>query len=409
MRFALVNLGCKVNRVESDTIVAQLESRGHTLSDEGARAVVVNTCTVTGEADKKARKAVRRALKDHPDARVLVTGCAAALHADDFEAIDDRVIVCGKAAVADICDELAPEGEGPACPNPVAPVRFGEEFPTRAGLKIQDGCDNACTYCIVHVARGKARSLPLSQVLVQARALADAGAREIVLTGINLGSYRSEGATLAGAALAVRDALPGVRVRISSVEPRDVTPELSRALATSDGWICRHLHLPLQAGSTRVLADMDRPYTAKEYRDIVDSLYRDVPGLSLSTDIIVGFPGETEQDFQDTLDMARVCRFSKIHVFRYSKRAGTPAAARLDQIPADVIADRAHRLSALARELRQEAARSREGSLERVLVESEGRGTSESYFPVEVNGIAPRGSLIDLQLKTFTEEGAFRL
>ncbi len=385
MKFSLVNLGCKVNRVESDTIIAQMEARGHVHDDEGAQAVVVNTCTVTGEADKKARKAVRRALKDHPGAHVLVTGCAAAIHADEFRALDERVIVCGKAAVPDIADELAPVDDLPVPAEAGAPVRFGEEFPTRAGLKIQDGCNNACTYCIVHVARGTARSLPLADVLSQARALARAGAREIVLTGINLGTYRSEGHSLAGCALAVHEALPGVRVRI------------------------RPLHLPLQAGSTRVLADMARPYTAEEYRGIVEGLYQAVPGLSLSTDIITGFPGETEQDFQATLDLARECRFSKIHVFRYSKRAGTPAAARTDQIPPEVVADRAHRLAALARDLRREAGLAREGTVERVLVESDGRGTSESYFPVEVGGIAPRGSLIDLQLKAFTEEGTFRL
>ena len=409
MKFTLVNLGCKVNRVESDTIIAQMEARGHVHDDKGAQAVVVNTCTVTGEADKKARKAVRRALKDHPGAHVLVTGCAAAIHADEFRALDERVIVCGKAAVPDIADELAPADDLPVPAEAGAPVRYGEEFPTRAGLKIQDGCNNACTYCIVHVARGTARSLPLADVLSQARALARAGAREIVLTGINLGTYRSEGHSLAGCALAVHEALPGVRVRISSVEPRDVTPELAGALAASDGWICRHLHLPLQAGSTRVLADMARPYTAEEYRGIVEGLYQAVPGLSLSTDIITGFPGETEEDFQATLDLARECRFSKIHVFRYSKRAGTPAAARTDQIPPEVVADRAHRLAALARNLRREAGLAREGTVERVLVESDGRGTSESYFPVEVGGIAPRGSLIDLQLKAFTEEGTFRL
>lgn len=409
MNFALVNLGCKVNRVESDTIIAQLEARGHTHSDEDARAVIVNTCTVTGEADKKARKAVRRALKDHPRARILVTGCAAAIHADEFRAMDDRVVVCGKAAVPDICDEIAPADAAHVLADAAAPVRFGEEFPTRAGLKIQDGCNNACTYCIVHVARGRARSLPLAQVLSDARALADAGAHEIVLTGINLGSYRSEGRSLAGAAAAVRDALPGVRVRISSVEPCDASSELAHVLADSDGWICRHLHLPLQAGSTRVLSDMARPYTADAYLRIVEGLYDAVPGLSLSTDIIVGFPGETEQDFQATLDLARACRFSKIHVFRYSKRVGTPAAARSDQVPPEIIAERAHRLAQLGRELRAQAARARVGTVERVLVESDGRGTTESYFPVEVGGIAPRGSLIDLQLKAFTEEGTFRL
>ncbi|MEI3230773.1 MAG: MiaB/RimO family radical SAM methylthiotransferase [Gordonibacter pamelaeae] len=367
MNFAVVNLGCKVNRVESDDASARLAARGTETAEADADLIVVNTCTVTGEAEKKTRKAVRRALRANDRARVLVTGCAAAVDAAFYEALDPRVRVVGKARLAEEIEAWC-DSEGVSAAPPLLPAAAAG-FRTRVGVKVQDGCDNACTYCIVHVARGRATSRAADGVVRECAEYARAGAGEIVLTGINLGSYcdgarRDPSATrLAGLLRRLLDETadlhaPGafpVRFRISSIEPRDVDDALVDLLAAADGRVCRHLHLPLQAGSSKVLREMARPYDADRFRALVERLYAAVPGLALSTDVIAGFPGETDAEFQETLDLARACRFAKMHAFPYSRRAGTPAAERPDQVPPDIKAARA---AALAR-ARRRAARGR--------------------------------------------------
>lgn len=432
MNFSIVNLGCKVNRVESDAFAAGLLARGCVETDGAADVVVVNTCTVTGEAEKKTRKAVRRALRDNPTAQVVVTGCAAAIDADTYLSMDPaRVHLAGKLEVDQLLDRLVgPLGHGAQV------LAVGEGFHTRVGVKVQDGCNNACTYCIVHVARGRATSRNADDVRAECIALARAGVREIVLTGINLGSYRwvAEGSAAAGssseagevaAAAAGRDAHapalaaapaarpaplrldgllrqlladtadihepgePACRFRISSIEPRDVSDGLIKLMAASDGRICRHLHLPLQAGSTKVLREMHRPYTAEQFGALVEKLYAAMPQLSLSTDIICGFPGETDDEFAETLNLARACRFTKIHVFPYSPRRGTPAAARVDQVAPEVRSKRAARLRALADELREADRARRVGTVELALVEESGVAMTESYYELPAPSAPP--------------------
>ena len=334
MNFAVVNLGCKVNRVESDDAAARLALRGVETPEASADLIVVNTCTVTGEAEKKTRKAVRRALRANDHARVLVTGCAAAIDAAFYEALDERVSVVGKAQLAQAIDALF--DEAPFSPGEDAPLHIGSGFRTRVGVKVQDGCDNACTYCIVHVARGRATSRPADDVVRECAAYARAGAREIVLTGINLGSYcdggRRDPSAIRLAAL-LRRLLdetadlhaPGeapARFRVSSIEPRDVDDALIDLLASADGRVCRHLHLPLQAGSSKVLREMARPYDAERFVALVERLYLRIPQLALSTDIIAGFPGETDAEFQETLDVARASHRDA------RRRARRPGAAR---------------------------------------------------------------------------------
>lgn len=431
MRCSVVNLGCKVNRVESDSYEGLFARFGFDRVDAGADLVVVNTCTVTGEADKKTRKAVRRALKANPAARVVVTGCAAAVMPGFFEELDARVEVVSKAEALPRLEELCGKAKSVEAVGPAAdrgafgePLRGGDVvgdgsaaaappvrrgFPTartRVGLKVQDGCDNACTYCIVHVARGKATSVPLRSACDQALELAKAGVREIVLSGINIGSYCYEGARLEQLLeelLAVTADLhaPGeqpVRFRVSSIEPMDVSDAFVRLMARSGGRVCRHLHLPLQSGSSKVLREMARPYDALDYQSLVDFIRAEVAGLSLSTDVIVGFPGETREDFEDTLALARACGFSKIHVFPYSLREGTPAASRLDQVPSAVKADRVRELRALSDELRAADYRARRGAVESVLVEQAGRAMTESYYEVCVPASWERGALRELVL-----------
>lgn len=410
MKYAVVNLGCKVNRVESDAFASSLDAHGAKSCDAAdADLIVVNTCTVTGEAEKKTRKAVRGALRANERATVIVTGCAAAIDKDTFLAMDPRVRVMGKAELASSIDAGA-WGLDAAAHGPALPV--GEGYRTRVGVKVQDGCNNACTYCVVHVARGKATSVDPREVVRQCRALASAGVKEVVLTGINLGSYRwrdEETGEATGLADLLRmlleetadlhkDGEYPVRFRVSSVEPRDVHDDLIEVLATAGGRVCRHLHLPLQSGNSKVLREMHRPYNAEHFEAIVANLYERVPELSLSTDIICGFPGETEREFEDTLRVARTCRFSKIHVFPYSKREGTPAAARIDQVPPGVKADRAQRLRDLGDLLRDNEREARKGTRELAVVEEEGVALTESYFEVPAPKNAKAGEMIEVTL-----------
>ncbi|NPD32615.1 MiaB/RimO family radical SAM methylthiotransferase [Eggerthellaceae bacterium zg-997] len=391
MRFSIVNLGCKVNRVESDDVAAALISAGGSLARTSeADLVVVNTCTVTGEADKKARKAVRQALRANPSSTVVVTGCAAAIDAAAFTALDPRVRVVPKGALQ---QTLAPHAA------PVA-LRVGEGFRTRVNVKIQDGCDHACTFCIVHVARGKATSRPFSEVRDEVAAYARAGAREVVLTGINLGSYRSEGRHLPDlleALLADGEALPGggPRLRVSSIEPQQVDWRLIELLARAEGRVCRHLHVSLQSGSTRVLGEMERTYTAPWFEHLIGRLRAEVPGIALSTDVIAGFPGETDDDFRETCRVVERLGFGRLHVFPYSKRAGTPAAMRVDQVPDEVKRSRAAELRLLSDELTQRDYDRRVGTRELALVE-DGVAVTESYHEIPVPGGARRGDLVEV-------------
>lgn len=444
MNFAVVNLGCKVNRVESDDAAAQLLSEGMQMtSEELADILVVNTCTVTGEAEKKTRKAVRHALRVNATARLVVTGCAAAIDPAAYEAMDVRVRVVPKGSLRQALHEEAlvclsargrmaaddsdsrMDGVAGAFAGDDAGflLRTGESFPTRVGVKVQDGCNNACTYCIVHVARGRAVSRPIGQIVAECVAYARAGVREIVLTGINLGSYRAEcgdgvpvapsprgaGSSFVRLAGLLEELLKATehehvageapcRFRISSIEPRDVDDALIAVLAGAQGRVCRHLHLPLQAGNDQVLREMARPYRAADYVALVDRLRAACPTLSLSTDVIVGFPGETDAQFQDTIDLAKRCGFSKMHVFPYSQRVGTPAAERADQVSAQVKAARADKLRAVAEQLRNDDYGRRAGSREQVLVEAGGRGMTESYYEVAVPADAVVGSLVDMRL-----------
>lgn len=394
--FCIINLGCKVNRVESDTIAAALLARGaRTASRESADLIVVNTCIVTGEAEKKTRKAVRGALRANPAAAVVVTGCAVAIDAPFWEALDPRVRAIPRSKLLEALEGLPPESL----------LRVGDAFRTRVNIKVQDGCDHACTYCIVHTARGPAASLPFDRVCAEVAAYCRCGVREIVLAGIDLGSYDSDGRGLAALLdalreLCIREAPPGeppCRLRISSIEPRSVDDGLIALLAESEGQLCRHLHLPLQSGSSRILAQMGRPYDSAFYRRLVERLYHRVPSLSLSTDIICGFPGETDRDFEDTCALAREARFSKIHGFPYSKREGTPAAARPDQVEPAVKAERTARLLDLGDRLRREDRQRRSGQTELVLLEP-ASGLTESYHEIGWKGDFRVGALVPMAL-----------
>lgn len=397
-RVCVVNLGCKVNRVESDWMETAFALSGCTLVPEGeADIVAINTCAVTGEAEAKTRKAVRHAAGLPQRPLVAVTGCVANLFPDELEALSDNVrVFTAKTTLArDALNALERQRGAvvPACGHNDA----GEgllahgAFRARRGIKVQDGCDNRCAYCIVWKARGPVRSEPLDAVLAQVRQVLAEGADEVVLSGINLGRFqgtdeRGRNVDLGG--LIDRVCALGPRmVRVSSVEPPDLTASVVDALARNADIACAHLHLPLQAGCDATLARMGRRYTARDFTRAVEALRCELPQVSISTDVIVGFPGETDGEFEQTYELCRSLRFSKMHVFRFSARPDTPAASMPGKVAPETMRARSERLRALASRMRADDAATRVGTTENVLVErvatdGAGTGTSASYHEV---------------------------
>ena len=370
-------LGCKVNQAESDAISAELAGLGIGVAGGAdAQVVVVTTCTVTGEADHKARKAIRQALALPGSPMVVVTGCLAVIDPAGLAALGPRIVVeADKSAVAAlVARHVGAAGHPPA---PIARQRTR----ARAQVKVQDGCDTFCTYCIVPHARGVPRSIPSGRVLDEVRGLVAAGVTEVVLTGINIGRYRDGNTDLADLIEAV--AATGVpRVRVSSVEPGDVSERLL-ASAARTGAFCRHLHIPLQSGCERTLQAMGRPYSTARYRSVVEAARRVLPGVAITTDVIAGFPGETESDAAESLSFVRAMGFARLHVFRYSVREGTRAALLPGQVPAPTKAERATAMRQLGAELVGEFTASAVGTTVEVLTERVASGDLQGHAMAE--------------------------
>ena len=382
---SVVNLGCRVNRVESDRITADLMRLGFTLVEpEDAELIVVNTCAVTGEAEAKTRKAIRHALAYPRAPRVVATGCVVNLHPESLLEISDRVsIEPSKIDVAQhVCRVLDVESDG-------ADVLDVHEIAdalgrSRLGVKIQDGCNHRCTYCIVWKARGPERSVSVESVLEQVREAAAAGVPEVVLTGVNLGAY--DGVSEHDSHVEIDELLEIIlketdipHVRISSVEPMDISERLLEVMGRYPERVAPFLHLPIQSGCTSTLYRMGRPYSADEFEQTVAMIRSHLPAASLSCDVIVGFPGETDEEFEKSLELCRRVGFSRMHVFRYSARPGTPAATMPDQVPPEVMAERSRRMRALAHELAIKDAQARIGTVERAVVEYGNTATLASF------------------------------
>nr|WP_239471183.1 MiaB/RimO family radical SAM methylthiotransferase [Olsenella uli] len=399
----MVNLGCRVNRVELDRMALDLEAAGATLVGErDADVVIVNTCAVTGEAEAKTRKAVRRAASLPGAPLVIATGCVANLFADELAALAPNVRVeKDKGAVAELAVRaLGLAGDAAERPAAQTPTPTGR---TRPGIMIQDGCDNRCTYCIVWRARGAARSLAPEKVLASVLAAQGRGANEVVLTGINLGSYRA--ADESGRELGLPALLDLVlsrtsvgRIRLSSIEPPDVTPELCSVMAAAGDRVAPFLHVCLQSGCDDTLRRMARVYRTADFRRVVETARERLPHLALGTDLIVGFPGESDDDFERSLAFCREMRFAKMHVFRYSRRPGTPAATMAGQVDPHVMAARGERARALADELRLAEARRLVGGRDLVVVQSPGRGVTGGLFDVLLDSSVPVDSLVPVRL-----------
>ena len=470
MRFHAIHFGCRANQADGAAIAEDLAGRGFSGVEDFREAdvVVLNSCTVTAAADAELRQTVRRIRRQNPHARILVTGCYAQRQPRELAALPGVRWVVGNAekhAIGKLvsehtasCDSAEPS-RGPwvpleqllVSPSPTSEIAFhtlasplpgaersggagkilvGDIFAqrefvsapvlgktagdrTRPTLKIQDGCNNRCSFCIIPFVRGRSRSLPPPDVVRQVRALSDAGYREVVLSGINLGRYGRDLAERIRFARLIRmilDETPLERLRLSSVEPMDFTEELLDLMA-GDSRIAQHVHAPLQSGSDRILRKMHRKYQARHYRERILAAYARMPKAAFGADVMVGFPGESEEDFEQTRRLIESLPFTYLHVFPFSRRPGTPADTMPDQVPGAAVRERGRILRELAAEKNR---RFRERQLGRTLsvltLENRSAGgtwaLSDNYLKVFLTGEGmPANRLVDARIVSVTDEG----
>ena len=409
-RAAFATLGCKVNQYETESMEGLFKTYGYELVSfsEEADVYVINTCSVTQLGEKKSRQLIRRAHRMNPQAIVAVTGCYAQAEAETIRAMEGVGVVIGtreRGRIVELVEEVMASGQAQNVVGNIMEADTFEDIPltqwplrTRAFLKIQEGCTNFCTYCIIPYTRGPRR-------------LAEGGFHEIVLTGIHLGAYGrdlTEDIDLADAAKAVLESGQVKRLRIGSLESIEVSPKLLDLLKKDDR-ICHHLHLPLQAGHDTVLKAMNRHYTAAEFKELLAHLLAEVPDLAITTDIIVGFPGETDEIFEETLAYVESLPLAGMHVFPYSRRKGTPAASYPNQVEESVKKERAHRMGQLAEKKARSYAETWLGKDVEILVErcSGGRieGLSPQYIRIYAEGRAEEGTFLTVCPQKVTEAG----
>ena len=424
VKAAFMTLGCKVNQFETETMEGLFRARGYEVVpfEERADVYVVNTCSVTHLSDRKSRQLIRRAARTNPAACIAVTGCYAQVAPEEIRALEGVRVVLGtkeRARIVDyVEDALRADTGAVGTITDIMQARVFEDIPlhalphrTRAFLKIEDGCQNFCTFCIIPYARGPVKSRALSAVAREMRLLVDAGFHEVVLTGIHLGAYGIDLPAHPTLADACRTALAeeGLRrLRLGSLESVELSAELLELMRTETRFAA-HLHLPLQAGCDSVLRAMNRPYTTEQFAQLVADVRAAVPGVAISTDIIVGFPGETEEDFAAGMDFVRQMGFARMHVFPYSARRGTPAARRTDQVPPPVRRERAARMQALAEEMAEAYHRSMLGAVAEVLFETRADGVTdgltETYVRVYTDAPVVRGEIVPVRLTHLYRDG----
>ncbi|GIV17585.1 MAG: tRNA (N(6)-L-threonylcarbamoyladenosine(37)-C(2))-methylthiotransferase MtaB [Armatimonadota bacterium] len=421
VRVAFATLGCKVNQYETQRIIDTFEEQGFAVVgfDEPAELYVVNSCSVTQLAEKKSLQIVRRVARQNPEARVVLTGCFAQFTILRGESVAEAALLVPNTekmhtvryvleTFPDIRERVSREPAPPALRNPYER--------TRAVVKIQDGCNVCCSFCSIPYTRPRMFSRPYTEVLEEIRRLVDEGFKEVVLTGVLIGSYGEDtgsgGPDLASLLqhMARIDGLE--RIRISSIELTQVTDRLIEVCA-SEPKVCPHLHIPLQSGDDRILQAMNRPYRQQDVLTLAEKLYSRIPDLAITTDIMVGFPGEDEAAFRETCNVVERVQYARAHIFRFSQRPGTPAAQMEGQVPEAEKERRSHELAELCRKYRERFITARLGRTLRVLVEGKQdkgglmKGLTDNYIPVEFAGGAHlSGQLVWVRLLELGDEGA---
>lgn len=409
MKVGICSLGCKVNIYESELVTNILKNNNYTVVDfeDKADIYIINTCSVTNESDKKSRKMINRAKKNNPAAIIIVMGCYSQVNAEDI----DVDIVLGnkdKSKIVEIIEEYIKTKQKKKIIYDLTKVDFEKmeitnfDSHTRAFVKIQDGCNAFCSYCIIPYVRGRVRSKDPEDVIKEVTALVEKGYKEIVLTGIHTGRYGTDINTNLEELLNKLVNIPNIyRIRLSSIEINEITPGI-KELLKENKVMAKHLHIPLQSGSNKILKLMNRRYNKEEFLSMVDNL-RDIPDISLTTDLIVGFPNEDEEEFNETIDTLKKIGFTKIHTFPYSKRKGTPAAIMDNQVSPEEKKKRVHRILDLSNKYEHNFYESKIGKIYDGVVEVHSNGTTivhtSNFIPVIINDIVEEGTIVDVKIE----------
>lgn len=398
MKYAVVTFGCRVNQADSLTIEDGLRARGGVNSaPEDADVVIVNTCSVTASADQAARQTVRRIARLNPAVRVVVTGCYATRQPDEAAALPNVIRVVTNDGKEQLL-EMFGDGEGP-CGQTLTPGVAGR---TALTLRVQTGCDQACSYCIIPSTRGTGRSKPLAAVVDEVRLAVEAGYKEIAITGVHLGSFgrdRGDGSSLTTLVRTLADWKGAVLFRISSLEPMDCAPQLIEVIAGSER-IAPHLHLPLQHGSDEMLRAMRRPYTSSYYRQLIDRIRGLLPDAAIGSDVIVGFPGESERHFAELTSVLDQLPLTYLHVFPYSDRPGTDASRMVPKVDGRLVRDRARVVRAIGERMSRGFKASQVGRRLRALTVDDGQSVvTGNYLKLRMDTPCSRNQWVDVRVE----------
>jgi threonylcarbamoyladenosine tRNA methylthiotransferase MtaB len=430
-KFRITTLGCKVNQAESDSLAQDLITSGWfpTQAGEQADVCIINTCTVTQKASMQSRQAIRQAIRVNPNAKIAATGCYAQTSPQDIDRIDGVHYIVGQGekhrivrilrtdadrasdSTVSTCTDNWQKGQFDLTPTAITTPR------TRPFLKIQDGCDAYCTYCIVPYARGCSRSIPLGNVLQGIEDLAQSGFHEVVLTGIHLGAYGHDLAPATNLMVLlerIEHLKPITRVRISSIEPFELTGEIIQCMAEADIF-CKHFHIPLQSGDDMILRKMGRPYSRGDFYKLITNIHSKIPNASIGVDTLIGFPGESETAFKSTYELVAELPISYLHVFPFSSRPGTKAAKLPDKVNLGTIRDRCQQIRSLGDEKRMKFYRKFIGTVQPVLIET-GRdrfsgllkGITSNYLPVLTDGDDHlKNNIVDVNIQKLERDKLF--
>jgi threonylcarbamoyladenosine tRNA methylthiotransferase MtaB len=405
-KFKVVTLGCRANQYESQAYVNQLRKLGYLPAKQGEEAelCIVNTCTVTESADSSSRHQIRALAREHPGARIVVTGCLAERKPQELKQLPGVDLIVSNKDKEKLLSLVLPEEEIPEF------VIDQFEAHTRAFVKVQDGCDSFCTYCILPYVRGRSRSRRLPEILEEIKALVQNGYKEVVLTGINIGDFdgapkeNEKPVRLADLVRAV-DRIEGIkRLRVSSIDPDEVDDDLADAILNGKN-TCPSMHVVLQSGSNVILKRMNRKYTREIFLDTIEKLKAARPDFTFTTDVIVGFPGESERDFQDTIEIMQRVHFAKVHMFPFSVRERTRAALYPNKISPEVIQERKQRLLNLAEQHAFHLRNTYIGQKRAVLFEKEGFGHTDNFLPILIPDKIQANELIEVELIGNQPEG----